>query len=295
MVARSTAAAVDGPAVGTQRPETLGTLLCFFGLTIAVSWTCFIAAGRFSADPPAGRAARFALQALILIGTFSPAFVAIALTAYRRGSAGLRALLRPLFRWRVAIHWYVFAIVFMATIKLAGAVAYRLITGGWPIFGTTSIPIMLGVILTSTLLGGQAGEEIGWRGYALPGLAARLGLGGASLVLGVIWAAWHLPIFYLQGADKYGQSFPIWGLQVTAISVAIAWLYWRTGGSLLLTMLMHASINNTKDIVPSIARPPGNPLVPTVPLLTGISLVVLWITAAFLLIRMRRAPRRLPS
>jgi membrane protease YdiL (CAAX protease family) len=47
-------------------------------------------------------------------------------------------------------------------------------------------------------------------------------------VLGVIWALWHLPLFYLRGADTYGQSFPVYVLQVTALSIAIAWLYWRT-------------------------------------------------------------------
>src|SRR5262252_4334852 len=84
-------------------------------------------------------------------------------------------------------------------------------------------------------------------------MGARWGLGRASLVLGVIWAVWHLPLFWLHGADTEGQSFPLYLLQVTALSVAIAWLWWRTGGSLTLTMLLHSAINNTKDVVPSAA------------------------------------------
>jgi len=59
--------------------------------------------------------------------------------------------------------------------------------------------------------------------------------------------------------DTVGQSFPLYVLQLTALSVAMAWLYWRTCGSLLLVMLMHAAMNNTKDIVPSAGRPQGNP------------------------------------
>src|SRR4029078_1803740 len=97
----------------------------------------------------------------------------------------------------------------------------------------------------------QAGEEIGWRGYALSPLSVRLGLSGASVLLGLIWAFWHLPFFFIPGTDKSGQSFPMYLLSVTALSVAMAWLYWQTGRSLLLTMLMHAAVNNTKDIVPS--------------------------------------------
>jgi membrane protease YdiL (CAAX protease family) len=73
-------------------------------------------------------------------------------------------------------------------------------------------------------VGGQVGEELGWRGYALPRLARRFGLGGASLVLGVLWAGWHLPLFYMLGGDTVGQSFPLFVCQVTALSVAIAWL-----------------------------------------------------------------------
>jgi membrane protease YdiL (CAAX protease family) len=139
------------------------------------------------------------------------------------------------------------------------------------------------------MVGGQAGEEIGWRGYALPRLAARFGLGGASIVLGVFWACWHLPLFYLRGAETFGQSFPVYLLQVTALSVAIAWLFWNTQGSLLLTMLMHAAVNNTKDIVPSIASAPGNPFEFRASLMAWLGIALLWIVAAYFLVRMRNA------
>jgi membrane protease YdiL (CAAX protease family) len=105
----------------------------------------------------------------------------------------------------------------------------------------------------------QAGEEIGWRGFALVRLASQFGLAGASVLLGVIWAVWHLPLFFIRAADTYGQSFPLYVLQLTAMSVALAWLYWRTGGSLLLVMILHSAINNTKDIVPSVVIGETNP------------------------------------
>ena len=113
----------------------------------------------------------------------------------------------------------------------------------------TSLVLMLAATIVSTPV--QAGEEIGWRGYALPRLAARFGLAPASIVLGVIWAVWHLPFFVMPGGDTYRQSFPAYLTSVTALSVALSFLYWRTNGSLLMTMLMHAAINNTKDIVPA--------------------------------------------
>jgi hypothetical protein len=77
-------------------------------------------------------------------------------------------------------------------------------------------------------------EEIGWRGYALPRLAARFGLRRASLILGLIWATWHLPLFFSTSTNPYRQSFPMYALTVMAISVVFAWLYDKTNGSLLL-------------------------------------------------------------
>jgi membrane protease YdiL (CAAX protease family) len=145
---------------------------------------------------------------------------------------------------------------------------------------------MLVAIIFSTPV--QAGEEIGWRGYALPRLARSLGLGGASIVLGIIWACWHLPFFFIPGSDNAGQSFPVYLLAVTAISVAMAWLYWRTKGSLLLTMLMHAAINNTAGIVSSPAST-TNPFALKTSLVAWLTAAVLWLSAAYFLIRMRGA------
>jgi hypothetical protein len=98
-------------------------------------------------------------------------------------------------------------------------------------------------------LPGGRGDRL--RGYALPRLAARFGLARASILLGLTWACWHLPQFFIREADTYGQSFFVYVLQVTALSVAMAWLYARTNGSLLLVMLLHSAVNNSKDIVPS--------------------------------------------
>ena len=121
--------------------------------------------------------------------------------------------------------------------------------GVWPHFSREPYYIVPFAILFSTPF--QAGEEIGWRGFALPRLAERFGLSRASVVLGVIWGCWHLPQFFIRQADTYHQSFWVFVLGVTALSVILAWLWQRTGGSLLLTMLLHAAWNNSKDLVPS--------------------------------------------
>jgi membrane protease YdiL (CAAX protease family) len=135
----------------------------------------------------------------------------------------------------------------------------------------------------------QAGEELGWRGYALPRLTAHLGLAGASILLGGLWALWHSPLFFLPNTGSTGQSFPVYLLQVTALSVAMSWLYWKTEGSLLLVMLMHASVNNTTGIVPAAVAGATTPLTFRGSLVAWATIGLSWAIAALLLPRMRGA------
>jgi membrane protease YdiL (CAAX protease family) len=221
---------------------------------------------------------------LLLLGTFAPAIVALGVTARDEGRRRVGILLSSMIQWQVGWRWYLFAVAYMPVVKLSVALVYRLMTGVWPRFGTDPWYILVLAIIISTPV--QAGEEIGWRGYALPRLAARFGFARASLLLGLIWACWHLPVFYLPGADKYGQSFPVWTLQVVALSVAVTWLYARTDGSLLLTMLMHSAVNQTVGMVPSANLTPGSPFTFRVSLVMGLTALFLWITAGYFLLRM---------
>jgi uncharacterized protein len=270
---------------------TTRRLLTFFPLTYAVTWTCFITAGVVSrASAPAAPARAVLGGALLLLGTFAPGLIALALTELAEGRAATRALFGRVFRWRVGLRWYLFAVAYIPAIKLTVALVHRAATGRWPRFGQEAWYVMAGAILVSTWA--QAGEEIGWRGYALPRLADRLGLASASVLLGAVWAAWHWPLFFFPLADTFGQSFPLYLLQVIGLSVAMAWLYWRTGGSLLLVMVLHAAVNNTKDIVPSAVPGATDPFALSTSLVAWLTVALLWIVAGYFLCRM---PRDLPA
>lgn len=271
--------------------KSLGSLLKFFSLTYAVTWTCFIAAAALSGSvAPAAPVLAGLRGILFLLGTFAPAIVALWLAARVEGSEGALALLRRTLEWRVGVRWYVFAVGYMAAIKLAVALVHRVATGAWPRFGDEAWYIMLAAIVISTP--GQAGEEIGWRGYALPRLATRFGFARGSLLLGVIWACWHLPLFFIPGIDKSGQSLPVYLLQVTALSVALAWLYVHTNGSLLLLMLMHSAVNQTKDIVPSAVSAATNPFALSTSLVAWLTVALLWLCAGYFLVRMPKEERQ---
>ena len=275
-----------GPAPDSR--STGPALLTYFLATFGVTWTCWMAAAAIRRENASDAHGLAVLSgALLLLGTFAPGLIGLELTEIRDGRAATRLLVGRIFQWGVGARWYVFAVAFIPVIKLSAALVHRAVTGAWPRFGREAWYVMAGAIMISTWV--QAGEEIGWRGYALPRLADRFGLGPASVVLGVLWASWHLPLFFIPAADTLGQSFPLYLLQVTALSVAMAWLYWRTGGSLLLVMLLHAAVNNTKDIVPSAVPGATDPLALSTSLVAWITVALLWTAASFFLVRMRGA------
>jgi len=110
------------------------------------------------------------------------------------------------------------------------------------------------------------------------------------------WSGFYDPVtdadkkaeqFFIAAADTYHQAFIPWALQVTAMSVAMAWLYARTRGSLLLVMLLHAAVNNTKDIVPSALPGATNTFALAASPILWLTAGLLWVVAACLLTRMR--------
>ena len=255
------------------------TLLAFFLLTYAVMWASFftVALARVPVSSPLG-------IVLLRLGAYAPSLVAIWLTARAAGGGGVINLLSGVFKWRVPARYYVLAVAFIPVIKLTAALLQRLTSGTWPRMGSESLLLIPLAIAFSTPF--QAGEEIGWRGYALPRLADRFGLRAASPLLGFIWALWHLPQFFIRDAAEFGQSFPLYVLQVTALGVAFAWLYARTHGSLLLVMLLHAATNNAKDIFPSATPGATNSFGVNASLLAWLTVALLWIAAGYFLVSM---------
>jgi len=260
------------------------SLLGFFSLTFGAAWICFISVA--AALPAPGMLGYL----VVLLGTVTPSLVALTLTFRRHGQAGVRALVGRVLHWRVSARWYLFTAGYTIGIKLTVALLHRVTTGAWPRFENLSWHMIPLAIAISTPV--QAGEEIGWRGYALPGLAERFGLARASLLLGLIWALWHLPLFFVRWADTYGQSFPLFALQVVALSVAFAWLWAKTNQSLLLPMLLHAAVNNSKDIVPSAVQGAANTFGFGGSPMAWLTLAALWACAAFFLAWMARTESR---
>jgi uncharacterized protein len=125
------------------------------------------------------------------------------------------------------------------------AAAYALLGGSW----TTAFPAVttgfgsLALFLVVLTLTDGVGEELGWRGFALPRLLERYSALIASVVLGLLWGLWHLPLVFTEGLGLFGQ--PVWLLlaDITAKSILFTWVFLRTRGSVLIAALLHGTTN----------------------------------------------------
>jgi LPXTG-motif cell wall-anchored protein len=174
---------------------------------------------------------------------FGPAFVAIVLTGVNAGKAGVRQLLVGLLPRRNGWPWYVLAFLIpMAAVFVAMGIN---IAFGAPFPNSwfpTSWVFLLGFLIFQVLFL-TPGEEIGWRGFALPRLQERLGSLGGTLLLAVLWLGWHAPLFFMGATAQVGRSVIVYALALLAWSLIMTWLYNSSGGSLLTAVLFHTSFN----------------------------------------------------
>lgn len=213
--------------------------VCFF-ITYLISWACWLPAVLWFPET----------QWLRTVGTFGPMIAAILLAAVQGGKKGITYLLKPLFHWRVNITWYLFSI--FGTVVVAGLslATYRLIWGPLVFTHTPQPWYAVFIAFPYVLFTSVLGEEIGWRGYALPGLQKRYSALGASLILGTVWACWHLPLFWMAGDFHQMLPFSLFLIQELALTVVMTWLYNNTKGSLLIAHLFHTASNVTFFVLP---------------------------------------------
>ncbi len=179
-------------------------------------------------------------MALYAIGGLAPTIAAFVAVIATRRQSPLREFLVRLFRWRVGALWYAAAIGIPLTIALIAAGAARLLTAPTaPLF--TRPWYWFFPLLVSMIAGGGL-EELGWRGVAQPEMERHLSRDLAALVVGIVWSAWHLPLFFIPGVTQYRTNFLVFSVQVVGAAMILAWLYGHTR-SILLCILFHAAMN----------------------------------------------------
>jgi membrane protease YdiL (CAAX protease family) len=196
-------------------------------------------------------------EAFLLLGICGPLVSAVWATVRRGGWAAARGLLARVLDVRIGTLWWLVILIVPLVLPALAVWGYGMLTGGVVESEVLGRPwVVLPTILFMMLLGGGQ-EEFGWRGYALDILQARWGALVASLVLGLIWGVWHLPLFFVEGTGQY--YMPMWAfvLASPALSVLTTWIYNSTGKRLFAAWLFHGTINAGLDLFPPIQKVVG--------------------------------------
>ena len=224
-------------------------LTFYFVIAYGFSWLVWVplalskdGAGRLSFHSPIGASASVVIASFV--GPFLSAFI---MTGVTEGRTGVGRLLRRCVLWRVGFGWYLFALIGLPLILLLGVLV--LLAAMESVKGHAYVVLprpWLGMIVY-VLLHGPLGEEPGWRGFALPRLQRLYGPLAASLILGPLWALWHLPFFWVPAWNFPPTLFNI-GMFVAAaipLTIVMTWVFNNTKGSVLMAILVHASFDFT--------------------------------------------------
>ena len=266
--------------------------LTYFMLTFLITWgSIFIMVGSvgFPISAKQIESAGPMLYVGMLIG---PSAAGILMIGLVDGREGYQVLFSRLSKWRVGMHWYVFALLTVPLLVLA--ILYLLTLTSLDFQpAITIVEDKVTLMLTGIVMGLVVGffEELGWTGFVVPKLRQRYGVLATGLMVGLLWGAWHYPPFSSSGSDS-GTLSPVLYLFVLLFSflpayrVLLVWVYDRTE-SLLVTILMHAPLSASQLI-----------LIP--PALTGTKLVIydlifamsLWVIAGVILVT---KPKEIPQ
>ena len=236
----------------------------FFLLTFAYSWIIWIPSvlDGIGLDLPFSVAGYSTL--VVIIGAFAPLMAAITLVAREEGWKGIKSFLGQVLDFHIKPVYLILALVLPLVIHVT--THYLALAVGLDVAQTlfpTEIPlapIILAIpyfILMLVIGGGQ--EEFGWRGYAQEPLQEIIGVIPASLVIGVIWGIWHLPLWFMAGDLHSAYSFLAFVMMTTSISVMYAWLYNSSGKKLIVVIFFHAMNNTAAPLLPFLHGIEGKP------------------------------------
>src|SRR5690606_27605256 len=188
-----------------------------------------------------------------LLGAYAPSIVALLLTLYLDGTAGVKNLLKRLVMWRVGFLWTLLALVIGPVIY---ALAVFIYAGNGGVLGAVNVGLLpwIPVVFLFSVLLGPLAEELGWRGFVLPCLDAKNKFISSSIIIGLIWGAWHIPLFWavigtsVSGFPVSIESVGLFFLAAIGTSFFYVWMFNKTMGSVFIAVLIHLSWNASGNI-----------------------------------------------
>jgi membrane protease YdiL (CAAX protease family) len=212
-----------------------GPIATFVSATYATTWlACLLLRSAVAAGH------LWAFFTFLFVTVWSPTAIAIAVSLLFEGTLGVRKLLGLLFRrLSESRSWYVIGVVVpIASVVLATVMARHLHSSA-PFIPLAALPFTVALQMFT----GAMGEELGWRGFLLSQLQRRFSQRTAAILMGTIWALWHLPSFFLPGMPQQQMPPAAFLLMVAAFGVFLTLLFNRTNGHIISTMLAHFSFN----------------------------------------------------
>lgn len=239
------------------RTSTIRALAAYFILAFGFSWLFWLLAVLTSSGALTLPIPQFAW---VVAGAHGPLFAAVWLTQRAAGWGGAWRLLRSGFNLRMGWVWWLAILILPQLLSAAAVVSARWLSQYQPDLSLWSQPWMiLPTFLAMLFVGGSVQEEYGWRGYALPRLLTLVNPLAASLALGLTWGVWHLPLFFVSGLSQSYMPFGVFVLLALGFSVLFTWFYLRTDRSLWSALLLHAAINTSLNLFPTLEmKPAGN-------------------------------------
>lgn len=223
---------MDDAHQNSLRPDSLGTFLV---LVAALSLPLYVLGSAGGRLPIATFLPVSALMA------FVPMVAGLLLVTRQRGVVGARELLGSAvdFRWDSKARWVLIALLLMPCVAILQHGALRL-SGAVPP-EPQFVTFVAALAFFMMFLVGAIGEEVGWQGYAYPALRRKWSALSSSLILGAIWALWHVIPYAQLGR---GADWILWqGLGAIALRIIMVWLFVNAGESIALVVLLHATIN----------------------------------------------------
>ncbi|MEO7223581.1 MAG: type II CAAX endopeptidase family protein [Devosia sp.] len=217
--------------------------MLFSGLAAAISWIFWLPLALV------GTGASGPIRYLHLLGGLGPAAAGLVCAWWFGGRPALSLLLQRALLWQVPLRWHLVAWIGPFALLALAVLGANIVAGetlAAPFAPNLEFPeLPLFVYWIAVLIFYGFGEEIGWRGFALPLLQKRFSPALATLILSVIWAAWHLPLFWFSpGLSSLGIGGMVgWCASLLTGAAILTWLTNSTRGSILLAAVFHATMD----------------------------------------------------
>lgn len=225
-------------------------VISFFALSYLINW--FGIAGNIAGIiPPLGewplvyenhQVAVMRIRRTLL--SWAPNFAAMIVVGLTEGRKGIQNLLKQFFRWKVGLRWWLVTLILPVILAVLSIGAVKLSGGEMIGAEGKDFTHIFFLRFMFSLTTGSIGEEAGWRGFALVRLQKHMGALKASLLIGLVWAFWHTPMWVIRGLS-YDYIFNFF-LACIGLSIFYSWIYNQSQGSLLLVALAH-NLTNALD------------------------------------------------